>query len=873
MAFFRTVDNGIKLSSLLSIPDVSDVHTMNKITSDELNRLVTHEDAPEASQPLGHLLSHIFKSFKIPLPGASALQIPLRKIIYPNERVRSQYHGSSPDTMVPLYDTETSTWNWNLPVNPPGDTDSDSENAGSTSGAPVSPDTEAAGNATHEEIFASFLNALAGCLLASQTLLERECYATRTWSAASAHTALPGSTIKRKPDLVLSDDITAKWGNIRVSGELTHSPYKPAMRLGKAADTHAYLMMSEQPWRRFSLILSFTDAYRHLRVLMYDHSGGAVSTRFDIYQQPDLFSHIIAVINFGNLECVGYDSTVSFTKHVSPPFSKDIRAYRPMKNMPARRSSSADPAASTSESLEQVPTPESPSPDDDLESVASDGSGSEESLIEDSLEGSSNDSTTQSFAHEESAPSPFPVQPTMVSSAPLVSLASQIPQELTESVYSVTPHPSQFPHSAHSPEPCGKIRVGDTIYIIKRILFAARGLVGRGTTCYLVSLDEEDYIVKDHWVLGKLDAVVLNEIEMLNSMRGVPGVPDLVEYWLVTTSDGKADNTQNYRKKERKSTRGTNRAHVRLVFKPCARPLHMFRTLKELVRALRDIVIIQKTAVEERKILHRDCSLNNAMILDDLDISKGFLIDWEFAVRITADNQYPIGGTGTVPFMSRKLLGQVALIQEQATAEAQEKQRSKKLKSKSKTTPATKTPKTSSDSLALPISRVIQSYSDDLESLFFIFAWVCIKFSGPNGMVRQEHNSSSLLDRWTSLDLGSCAAFKVSFFANPLDEERLINEFQPYFKLLIPLATDWCAALRDNMVHPVTFDAILSVLNSHLDKLPDDEELQSTVTMLRKSATALNDSPNLKRVASLSLPVGSPKRKKSDEFSVSDQQM
>ncbi|KAG1859744.1 hypothetical protein F4604DRAFT_1684499 [Suillus subluteus] len=449
---------------------------MNKITSDELNCLVTHEDPPEASQPLGHLLSHIFKPFKIPLPDVSELKIPLEKIVHPNERVRSQYHSLSPDSLVPLYNTATSTWNWNLPVDPPGDADSDLENADSTSGAPQNGETS---------------------------------------------------------------------GYPNVSGTIQQSPSR--------------------------------STFRH-------------------------------------------------------PRSQDIRAYRPMKNMPARHSSSADPAASTSESLDQVPTPGSLLLDDDLESIASDSSGSEESLIEDSLERSSNDSTTQSFAHEESAPPPFQCNPLC------------------------------------------KIRVGDTMYIIKRILFVTQGLVGRGTTCYLVSLDEEDYIVKDHWVLGKQDAVILNEIKMLDSMCGVPGVPDLVDHWLVTTSDGEVDNTQNYRKKERKSTRGTNRAHVRLVFKPCARPLHMFRTLKELVRALRDIVIIQKTAVEERKILHRDCSLNNAMILDDIDISKEFLIDWEFAVRITADNQYPIGGTGTVPFMSRKLLSQVACIQEQAMAKAQEKQ-------------------------------------------------------------------------------------------------------------------------------------------------------------------------------------------------------
>jgi hypothetical protein len=201
------------------------------------------------------------------------------------------------------------------------------------------------------------------------------------------------------------------------------------------------------------------------------------------------------------------------------------------------------------------------------------------------------------------------------------------------------------------------------MYTIKKILFASRGLVGRGTVCYLASWKEEDYIIKDHWVLGKRDNVILNEIEMLKEMQGVPGVPELVEYWLVATSDGDVDNTRSYRRREHRSIKGTSRTHVRLVLKPCARPLHMFRTLKELVKALRDIVmskclvelcksielisllLVQKTAVEERGILHRDSSLNNAMILDCLDTSMGFLINWEFAVRITKDNQYTIGGT------------------------------------------------------------------------------------------------------------------------------------------------------------------------------------------------------------------------------------
>jgi hypothetical protein len=144
---------------------------MNKISFDELNRLVTHEDAPAASQPLGHFLSHIFKPFKFPPPDISKLQIPLKNILHPNERVRSKYHSSSPDSLVPLYDTATSTWNWDLPVNAPRD------NLVSSS-AIASQNLEAAESATHEEIIASFLNALAGCLLASEPLLEHECYAT-----------------------------------------------------------------------------------------------------------------------------------------------------------------------------------------------------------------------------------------------------------------------------------------------------------------------------------------------------------------------------------------------------------------------------------------------------------------------------------------------------------------------------------------------------------------------------------------------------------------------------------------------------------------------------------------------------------------------
>ncbi|KAG1844886.1 hypothetical protein C8R48DRAFT_780104 [Suillus tomentosus] len=86
----------------------------------------------------------------------------------------------------------------------------------------------------------------------------------------------------------------------------------------------------------------------------------------------------------------------------------------------------------------------------------------------------------------------------------------------------------------------------------------------------------------------------------------------------------------------------------------------MFQTKVELVSAIQDIIRIQQIAVEECKILHRDCSLNNAMIEDDGKESYGTLIDWEFAVHILEGQKYAIGGTGTLPFMSRSLLFQLS---------------------------------------------------------------------------------------------------------------------------------------------------------------------------------------------------------------------
>jgi hypothetical protein len=94
-------------------------------------------------------------------------------------------------------------------------------------------------------------------------------------------------------------------------------------------------------------------------------------------------------------------------------------------------------------------------------------------------------------------------------------------------------------------DPISRIIMNDHAYNILEVIFSSQGLVGCSTVCYLARRDDEEYIIKDHWVLGSKDAV-LNEVEMLQDMQGVHGVPELVEYWLVEIAPNEVDEMMDY---------------------------------------------------------------------------------------------------------------------------------------------------------------------------------------------------------------------------------------------------------------------------------------------------------------------------------------
>jgi hypothetical protein len=267
------------MSSLVTVPLVHDVATMDKLTTQELNRLVIEEQTRRGHNDLGHLLPTIFQSFTVQPPLAKDLLIPLYQILHRNKRINKLFRDKAETDLVPLWDIETKKWNWALPsshkefnkrnqarANPPG-----------------------TGRMTTEEIFVAFFNVLTTALARHNELSSLRSSGNRIWSGAHSTVPIRGENIPRKPDIIMSDDLNPGWAEIKVVAELTSSEYKPAERVAKSLDTKAYLILRHQPWRRFALMMSFCNKYRELRVHTYDRSGSAISPYFDIQRHKDAF--------------------------------------------------------------------------------------------------------------------------------------------------------------------------------------------------------------------------------------------------------------------------------------------------------------------------------------------------------------------------------------------------------------------------------------------------------------------------------------------------------------------------------------------------------------------------------------------------------
>ncbi|KAL6306980.1 hypothetical protein BKA93DRAFT_912292 [Sparassis latifolia] len=105
----------------------------------------------------------------------------------------------------------------------------------------------------------------------------------------------------------------------------------------------------------------------------------------------------------------------------------------------------------------------------------------------------------------------------------------------------------------------------------------------------------------------------------------------------------------------------SSRRHYRLILGTVGYPLHTMSGTKELLHATYDVFQAIKDAHDKARMLHRDVSLANVVLVTESSDGprRGYLVDWELAAMLDAygeaDNQLPLG---TVPFMAQRLLAE-----------------------------------------------------------------------------------------------------------------------------------------------------------------------------------------------------------------------
>lgn len=135
------------------------------------------------------------------------------------------------------------------------------------------------------------------------------------------------------------------------------------------------------------------------------------------------------------------------------------------------------------------------------------------------------------------------------------------------------------------PPRLGRIRVNAHWYEIIDVLFLPPGFLGRGTIIYLARHDGQTCVIKDHWVEN-----AGNEAKMMKYVKGIPGVPEVVEHWQVEVVDSIVDTTSRYRPEWHQKHMIGKRTHARIVMSPCGRALTQFKSKNELIRCIRDVL-------------------------------------------------------------------------------------------------------------------------------------------------------------------------------------------------------------------------------------------------------------------------------------------
>ncbi|KAJ3502929.1 hypothetical protein NMY22_g18425 [Coprinellus aureogranulatus] len=244
--------------------------------------------------------------------------------------------------------------------------------------------------------------------------------------------------------------------------------------------------------------------------------------------------------------------------------------------------------------------------------------------------------------------------------------------------------------------------------------FVRPGIRGRGTVAWNAKdpATGAAVIIKDSWHTDSR----ASECEFIRKAKGIPGIVEILVY------QQDCSQTISYRPLGYKSKDFRNRFKLRLVLKRYGAPIWFFRSRLQLLYALRDVLVGHRELFM-RGIIHRDISMLNILLGEPgaEEGYRGILIDLDMA----AYTEDFVSSLPADPQIGTRIYQSVSVI------------------SALSTTPPPP-----------------QDYSDDLESLFYVYCQLVYDFEQPG--VRKKEGSELLAD-WDLDDTRVVANTKAGF--------------------------------------------------------------------------------------------------------------